>query len=130
MGSWLQKTCSECGKDFQFRLSPSRIGRGLYCSRLCANRGVGKKSADKIGNAQRYVRGEGKTYVKFRKGHLHRFVAEQKIGRCLLRGEIVHHKDGDCRNNDPDNLEVMTQSEHAKLHFKKGRFSRIQNALV
>ena len=29
---------------------------------------------------------------------------------------IVHHKDGNKRNNDPANLEVMTRSEHAKHH--------------
>jgi len=29
---------------------------------------------------------------------------------------IVHHKDGDKRNNDPSNLEIMTRIEHAKHH--------------
>jgi hypothetical protein len=36
----------------------------------------------------------------------HRLVAEQKIGRRLLAGEIVHHVDGDKQNNDPANLQV------------------------
>ncbi len=29
---------------------------------------------------------------------------------------IVHHKDGDGKNNNASNLEIMTRSEHAKLH--------------
>jgi len=29
---------------------------------------------------------------------------------------VVHHKDNDPRNNNPDNLEVMYRSSHAKLH--------------
>ena len=29
---------------------------------------------------------------------------------------VVHHKDGNPRNNNADNLEVMTRSEHAKQH--------------
>lgn len=47
---------------------------------------------------------------------VHRVIAAIKIGRPLLKGEVVHHIDGDKHNNDPANLEVMTQSEHAKLH--------------
>lgn len=46
----------------------------------------------------------------------HRMVAAQAIGRPLRRGEIVHHVNGDKADNRAENLSVMTQSEHAKLH--------------
>lgn len=36
----------------------------------------------------------------------------------------VHHKDENKKNNSVDNLQVMTRSEHMKLHAKK-RFSKI-----
>lgn len=50
--------------------------------------------------------------------HEHRLVAEQKLGRPLRPGEVVHHIDGDSRNNAPGNLEVLaSQAEHARLHF-------------
>lgn len=29
---------------------------------------------------------------------------------------IVHHKDGNKKNNNPENLEIMSRSDHAKLH--------------
>lgn len=48
----------------------------------------------------------------------YRLIAEEKIGRYLLPTEIVHHIDGNVLNNNPDNLEVITQSEHCKLHFQ------------
>jgi hypothetical protein len=31
----------------------------------------------------------------------------------------VHHIDGNKKNNAPKNLQVMTQSEHIKLHIKE-----------
>ena len=41
-----------------------------------------------------------------------------KLGdRKYLRPEVgVHHKDEDKRNNTPDNLMVVTNSEHQKIH--------------
>lgn len=46
----------------------------------------------------------------------HRLVMARVLGRPLLRTEIVHHKDENGLNNTPDNLEVMTQAEHRRLH--------------
>lgn len=46
----------------------------------------------------------------------HRVVAEQKIGRPLVKGEHVHHVDGNKQNNAPENLEVLTHAEHAVEH--------------
>lgn len=58
----------------------------------------------------------GNSYIKFKHIHLHRLIAEKKLGRKLIKGEIVHHIDGNKKNNNIDNLEVMTQSEHARKH--------------
>ena len=49
----------------------------------------------------------------------HRLVAEGYLGRILDRKEVVHHKDGNRLNNSPENLEVMTQNEHQKLHARE-----------
>src|SRR5205807_7151541 len=49
------------------------------------------------------------------KQFLHRLVAHDVMG-INLEGLIVHHRDDDRDNNDPSNLEVMTQAEHAALH--------------
>jgi hypothetical protein len=60
---------------------------------------------------------EPHVYRKAYGKHEHRRVAEQMLGRPLVKGEIVHHIDGDRHNNSHTNLQVMTQSEHMKLHF-------------
>lgn len=66
------------------------------------------------------LRGKGHGYIKVKGRHFHRLVAEEKLGRNLLPGEIVHHIDGDKRNNEPTNLQVMTQSEHIRKHLEEG----------
>jgi len=43
--------------------------------------------------------------------------------RKLKGDEIVHHKDGNKRNNSPYNLEVMTLSQHSKMHYQRGELS-------
>lgn len=52
-----------------------------------------------------------------RKIDTHRYIMEQLLGRSLASDEIVHHKDGNKLNNSLDNLEVMSRSEHTKLHM-------------
>ena len=61
------------------------------------------------------------TYKKYLGRHEHRVVAEKMLGRKLRKGEIVHHKDHNKHNNSPENLEVMTQSDHVKAHMVRGK---------
>jgi hypothetical protein len=46
----------------------------------------------------------------------HRLVLEKKLKRLLFENEIAHHKNGIKTDNRPSNLEVLTVSEHNRLH--------------
>jgi hypothetical protein len=46
----------------------------------------------------------------------HQCVMEQALGRKLVAGEVVHHIDRDKQNNELSNLELTTQSAHAREH--------------
>lgn len=47
----------------------------------------------------------------------HRFKMIRHLGRGLYPNEVVHHKDRDKTNNSLDNLQLMTSSEHTRLHM-------------
>lgn len=65
-----------------------------------------------------YTRGEHKGRS------VHVVLMEQRIGRRLLRDEVVHHIDGDRSNNNTNNLALMTRSAHTRLHKREQRISK------
>jgi hypothetical protein len=59
----------------------------------------------------------------------HRLVMEKHLGRYLLPTEVVHHEDGDVRNNDLGNLRLFaSQTEHMRYHLSLQRLARSQAA--
>lgn len=116
------RPCVVCGAVFM----PSRAhGNAQYCSKSCiwkATRGpefnarISRETVAARATKQRRTGKLAHTYIKFGGRHEHRVVAEKKLGRALRRGEIVHHIDGNPKNNDPNNLMVITQRQHMIEH--------------
>jgi hypothetical protein len=46
----------------------------------------------------------------------HDLVMEALLGRPLLPGEVVHHKNEDKTDNRHENLELLSASDHMRLH--------------
>jgi hypothetical protein len=129
----ITKNCANCDKPVT--RVPSQMKGNVCCGLECTRQHLSKRMA-KMNielNPERMIletrqklrdsrlnTGEGKTYTKTFSKHTHRIVAEEKLGRPLKKGEIVHHIDENKRNNDPDNIEIFpSQAEHARHHMLK-----------
>lgn len=129
-------TCERCGKTFE--RWPHEVGERVWCSQSChmktmnAERNPTRWETEARDHerhrAVRLDTGEGKTYRKRYGRHEHRVVAEEALGHPLPHGSVVHHINGDRRDNRPENLKVYaSQSEHMREGHPgrdRGRWSK------
>lgn len=109
------RLCSVCGTQFEVNIH----AKNIYCSAACRYEDAKRDGAE-------YVAPNGYVYIKVR-GHpvaaksggymlKHRYVMEQHLGRLLTTEETIHHKDGNKQNNNINNLELLSNSQHVTLH--------------
>ena len=56
---------------------------------------------------------------------VHREIMEEHLNRKLSSKEIVHHKDGNIRNNKISNLKITDRSKHASYHAPEAEYIEI-----
>lgn len=95
-------------KDCMYLLRDGKVNKGNSIGRY----------VDKNG----YVRLSGKTlrtHPNYKKNiglMEHHYMMSQYIGRPIYNDEVVHHINGDKQDNRIENLQLMSASEHSKLH--------------
>lgn len=116
------KKCIVCGEDY--KVKKSHAPKRETCSMKCAGTIRWKKIGGNKHPRWREIKKIPSVYfykrVKIPGGYQyeHRYVMEQHLGRKLERNEIVHHINEDPKDNRIENLRLMTNSEHMKLHYK------------
>lgn len=117
--------CSHCGNILQRK--PYEISNNNFCTMKCYHEYI-KYNPIKGESHHRWNNGEynhphGYLSILQSDGTYkleHRIVMEEYLGRQLSSDEIIHHIDGDKRNNNIDNLQIVTRAEHIAIHRELG----------
>jgi hypothetical protein len=106
-GVWVKLACNYCGKEFERPRCQAKRERSYCCE------------------DHYFADLENPGYKPWRQG--------QRLARAIVSqytrldpDEIVHHEDGNCKNNDRKNLRVFAnQSDHLKYHRSKDKPSPV-----
>lgn len=133
--------CQSCGKQLYVILS--RFRKGHFCSKKChAKFQIGKHASPetilkrkqwRLNKSPSWKGGRTKTpegYILLKMpthpfakptGYIyeHRFVMEKRLGRYLKNEEHIHHVNGVKNDNRIDNLVILSNTEHKRLHCRK-----------
>lgn len=121
--------CDECGVDFY--LKPSAIKRynrtmGTFCSTKCCTKYKidfyrGKNNPNYRGRNYDSDGYRIHHYPKIGRLAEHRYVTFNVLGIDKIpTGHCIHHRDCDIYNNSPENLVLLSNSDHRWIHKQFG----------
>ncbi len=141
VGDYITVICPQCNEERKIKLKCHKQKIGLCGS--CATK-KSHKNNPRIGRAENhynwkggininqqgyiieYVKKDSKWFSMAVNNHKaggyilqHRLVMAKHLGRCLFKNEMVHHINGDRKNNKIENLKLLDKKEH-KITYQDG----------
>ncbi len=129
----IKTKCAFCGKEIYVKPSKFKKHNIFFCDKKCQDN-FQRKTRPKMQDSPTWKGGKtisSRGYIyeyhpehpfANNKGYvpLHRIVMEKHIGRYLKPEEVVHHKNGNLKDNRIENLMLFkNQSEHISYHLKQ-----------
>lgn len=128
--------CEQCYKKYSTYEAWAKRKLRHFCSKECyrlskigtrASLATRKKMSDKHRGSLnhewkggKYTGKDGYVHIRIiaEKKYVreHQLVMEEHIGRKLKKGEVVHHRNGIKTDNRLTNLQLLTISEHKRIH--------------
>ena len=150
------KKCDNCGKEFEYRGRHGTRNKHFFCCHNCyiefktkkvevpcdlCGKTFLKKRSDIWRSKNNFcceecyrdymsLTRQSKDGLKYDGKPVYRLMIGLEQGRELTSDELVHHIDGNHKNNAMSNLVVVTRSEHHRIHAAvrprndKGQFVR------
>ncbi len=125
--------CAECGKSFPLKKSQAERSKywGNFCSKPCSSSFQSRmrsgennpnfKNRNYCNDGYRLYTPQASLKLGFGKVKLHHAITFITLGiNSIPSGYHVHHKDCDIMNNNEDNLQLISTSDHKWIHKEFG----------
>lgn len=129
----MQRTCERCGRNFNIKPSRVLAGKGRFCSlscqhpyiegscRHCGRRFRQRRPKHYFCNKECFNAADdrGTGYRNIQGVRAHVLAASRAYGKALPPQAVVHHVNGNVRDNRPTNLVIcQDQGYHLLLHAR------------
>lgn len=113
-GMRVDKVCIICGREYSVPMCRSKTAK--YCSQSCKLEGSKTANDSTTYKGIRYHLDPSGYYVNSNNlTKLHRVIWAEYFGPIPINC-VVHHKDGNKKNNKIDNLTTVDWGEHTRMH--------------
>lgn len=126
--SKVQIKCDNCGKLFYtYKSYVKRSRKNHFCNKQCEADFKNLKNSVEHWQGGHISKSTGYRYIAFNGKQIeeHRLVMMKHLGRELKTDECVHHINGNRLDNRIENLMLLTNAEHAKLHGSQKNRKRV-----